>query len=460
MSGSKLTERLRGILKTSTTGETDVPEPSGEARPTCRQPASDSLELTLGGQWHGTDAARVFVVERRLSSGARHGNFRVLDCANRLKESLPRAALLLRQVPARCPFIFFDLETTGLNGGAGTYAFLIGCGWFDDCGSFVTRQYFLADCAGEGAMLDGVMQDLGRAGVLVSFNGKSFDAPLLETRYLFHRRPWIGAGVAHLDVLHPARRFWGGGDRDANCSLGTLETRLAGVRRLDDVQGFEIPARYFQYVRSGDARPLRDVLEHNRQDLLSLAAVTARLLELVEKGSGSTGDAREALALGHVYADAGADAGAREAYRRAVFLTVASDRPMSPPAGESPATSLRVAALRALARAERRARAFDDAADCWARILDLPECPARIAAEALEALAVHHEHRRRDLATARTLALRSLGHQSRPSWNEAVRHRVARLDKKLERLTEPGLFPFLSSPPSCGSQTSARRTSS
>jgi uncharacterized protein len=306
-----------------------------------------------------------------------------------------------------------------------------------------------------------VAADLARAGVLVSFNGKSFDAPLLETRYLFHRRPWIGGAVPHLDVLHPARRFWGGVTPDSTCSLGDLEKKLAGVSRLDDVQGFEIPGRYFQFVRSGDARPLQSVLEHNRQDLLSLAVLTSRLLQLLEEGSGSTIDAREALAVGHVHAEAGLDGAAKEAYRRAVALSFATDRIARSPGSSGRSTaSLRVTALRALARAERRARAFDDAAACWQRLADLPECPARIVAEALEALAVHHEHRLRNLTTARVLALRSLEHEARPSWNDAVRHRVARLEKKLERLTEPALFPFLSSPPSCDSQTSARRPSS
>ncbi len=115
-------------------------------------------------------------------------------------------------------------------------------------------------------------RELARAGALVSFNGKSFDAPLLEGRYLFHRMAWSGRDLPHLDVLHPARRFWkprngspGGlrrddgelltqGFRSEGCSLQSLERQLVGLRRRGDVPGFEIPARYFQFVRSGDAR--------------------------------------------------------------------------------------------------------------------------------------------------------------------------------------------------------------
>src|SRR5262249_21897386 len=147
------------------------------------------------------------------------------------------------------PFVFFDLETTGLSGGAGTQAFLVGVGWFEDDGSFTTRQHLLLRHADEPAMLNAVARDLDRAGALVSFNGKSFDAPVLETRYLFHRLEWIAASRPHVDVLHPARRFW----KEDECSLGVLEQQVLGAWREHDVSGFEIPSRYFQFLRTGDS---------------------------------------------------------------------------------------------------------------------------------------------------------------------------------------------------------------
>src|SRR5690349_23320589 len=154
------------------------------------------------------------------------------------------APMLSGGAPARAPFLFFDLETTGLNGGAGTYAFLVGCGWFDEDGGFVTEQHLLVDFASERPMLRAVARDLSRAGAIVSFNGKSFDAPVLETRYLFHRLDWFGTALPHLDVLHPARQFW---KRD-DCSLVALERHLVGHRRTGDVPGVQIPARYFHFV--------------------------------------------------------------------------------------------------------------------------------------------------------------------------------------------------------------------
>src|SRR5213079_2321368 len=94
------------------------------------------------------------------------------------------------------------------SGGAGTHAFLVGCGWFEADGGFLTRQFLMVRYSDERPLLATVAGELARAGALVSFNGKSFDAPVLETRYLFHRLDWIGGGMPHVDVLHPARRFW------------------------------------------------------------------------------------------------------------------------------------------------------------------------------------------------------------------------------------------------------------
>ena len=318
--------------------------------------------------------------------------------------------MLAGGVPARPPFVFFDLETTGLSGGAGTYAFLVGCGWFE-AGAFVTRQFVLTRIADEPALLAAVAADFSRAGSLVSFNGKSFDAPVLETRYLFHRLEWAAGRLPHVDVLHPARRFW----KRETCSLVALEQQVLDMRRTGDVPGFEIPARYFQFLRSGDARPLADVLEHNRLDLVSLARLTARLLHLVGRGPGAAGDAQEALALGHVYVRAGLEARARDCYAEAIRSC------RSPSAAFDP---IRIEALRALALAWRRARQFDAAADCWRQLTDVRGCPRHILGEAAEALAIHHEHRLRDLEGATTFALQCLENESR-------QHRLARLGRKL-----------------------------
>ena len=150
------------------------------------------LEAVLGGEWRERRAMR-----RASSSSAdrtpidAHGTRRSARSPRGLREAVERrrrcSPAALRRARRS---LFFDLETTGLSGGAGTYAFLVGCGWFDDDGAFVTRQFLLRGFADERPLLERVADELARAGALVSFNGKSFDAPLLETRYLFHRLEW------------------------------------------------------------------------------------------------------------------------------------------------------------------------------------------------------------------------------------------------------------------------------
>jgi uncharacterized protein YprB with RNaseH-like and TPR domain len=423
-----LANRIRDVLKPPAAAATVPPSrPSDGDRivPEAAITAARSLERALGGEWRSTGGASCFVVERRLPPDRLHGRMRLAEIAARFAAHAAEAALLTRGAPARPPFVFFDLETTGLSGGAGTYAFLVGCGSFSDEGAFITRQYVMTRYADERAMLDAVAQELSDAGALISFNGKSFDAPVLETRYLFHRLPWKGTDLPHLDALHPSRQFWGATTMQTGCSLVALERQVLGVHRTGDVPGFEIPARYFQFVRSGDASPLAAVLDHNRQDLLSLAGVTCRLLRLVSIGPQAAADGREALAIGRVYARAGLTSRAREAFAIAVRLTEQWRSTRT--------AAVRAAALHALALCERRGRRYGEAAAAWRALLEVPECPASLAREASEALAIHHEHRARDLAAARRFAVRTLGAGTGAARREAAARRLARIDRKLKQ---------------------------
>jgi uncharacterized protein YprB with RNaseH-like and TPR domain len=432
-----------GFSQTSESGSSRIPH--------------QQLEQTLGGEFRESAGRRSFVIVRRFEADRPYGRTTVGELAARLSAA-HGSAPLVSVAAARAPFVFFDLETTGLSGGAGTHVFLVGCAWFDDDRSFVVAQHLLVDFLSERSMLAAVAEHLVRAGALVSFNGKSFDAPVLETRYLFHRLTSPCAALPHVDVLHPARRFWGR-DGEVSCSLTSLERQVLGARRQGDVAGFEIPGRYFQFIRTGDPHPLVAVLEHNRLDLLSLAGLAAHLLHLVEQGPEAVRNAREALALGRLYARAGLEARADQAYRRALRLCTVGP--------------VRTDALRALALAARRCRQFEMAAERWRELLAMPNCPRAAAREATEALAIHHEHRNRDLAAAKSFALKSLELEPADSWQcrsetrragagDALRHRLARIERKLasERTTRLLSCPSLPLPPVSGSRTSAPRTSS
>lgn len=375
-------------------------------------------------QWNGHSFV---VIERSYPPGHRHGAIAVADAAPG-GDGWPSLGVLEPAARGR-RVLFLDLETTGLAGGAGTYAFLVGCGWFD-AGRFRVRQFLLAQYGAERGLLDAVAETASGAGALATYNGKTFDVPLMETRFSFHRVRSAFGAMPHLDMLHPARRLWQAAADPANaesaaigpagtCRLNAVEQSVLGHRREHDVPGLEIPSRYFRFVRSGDPRPLAAVLEHNRLDLLSLALLTARAAELLEAGAVAARTAREALGLGRFYQRAGMLVDARACFTRAANLA---------PTSHSATLS---EALRLSAVLSRRVRQYDAAASAWRALLELPACPRHLVHEASEALAVHHEHRERDLRRARDLAYRSMQATASRSRLDAAEHRLARLDRKL-----------------------------
>jgi uncharacterized protein YprB with RNaseH-like and TPR domain len=393
----------------------------------------------LGGEWCDVGGHRFLVVDRVYRPGHRHGRVTLADSLPPRSGVWPRLALLAGTDCAPRA-LFVDLETTGLAGGAGTYAFLVGCAWFDGA-LFRTRQFLLSNFTAERALLEAVAEVAQSAGTVVTYNGKSFDLPLIETRFVLHRMQTPFAGIPHVDMLHPARRLWRepapeageplGRGGDSACRLSTLEQTLCGHEREGDVPGFEIPARYFRFVRSGDPRPLAAVLEHNRLDLISLALVTARAAQLLDEGPGSATTAREALGLGRLYERAELHALASGAFARAAGID-----------GDLRADLLtRAEGLRAYATLARRQRRHTDAADAWQRLIALRRCPPHFVREAMEALAVHHEHRLRDPRSAHTFAQQSLHLQSTQGRRNALNHRLARLNRKLAVSSQSaGLF--------------------
>lgn len=425
-----LAERLRSMIRPGSSGS-PVLSHVGAEDPLPRSVPDDPagagwIAETLGGDWRGTGSQRYLVVDRLYPAGYRLGRVAIADCLPDDAGGWSRLGLLMTGAAADLAshrLLFFDLETTGLAGGAGTYAFLVGCGWFDGAG-FRVRQFLLTSIGSERPLLEDVASVLGGSSALVTYNGKTFDAPLIETRFLFHRLAASCAGLPHIDLLHAARRLWrsAGSDIDDGsgaCGLSLMERSILGHVRDQDVPSFEIPSRYFRFVRSGDVRGLTGVLEHNRLDLLALAMLMARAGQLLDEGAPATRTAREALGLGALYERGGMRPEARACYARAVELDAAD-------------VVTRAEGLRAYAILSRRERRYLDAAEAWRRILMMSDCPPRLLQEAAEALAVHHEHRARDLPVARRFAWQTLQYQTSASRARAVHHRLARLDRKME----------------------------
>ena len=431
-----LTSRLRSIVRPANTPPRELSyEPD-----TGRYEATIDLDRVadvLGGRPVTNGFGRALVVERHYESDRFHGARRVGDCAVADGDALRLLdpALLPTEAPSERT-LFVDLETTGLSGGAGTVAFLVGCGWFDT-GAFHVRQFLLTSYASERALLAAVAECLTGTTLLVTYNGKTFDLPVMETRWLFHRIPPPLDSVRHFDMLHPARRLWrtredGMLDDGGGCRLGTLERVLCGVTRTDDVPGMEIPARYFRFLRTGDAHPLEPVLEHNRLDLISLAAVTAHAVELAQEGSARCRDAAEALGLGRIYERAGSTDRAIACYERAI-------------GDPSAHVDVVAEALYRLGLRLRRERRYDDAAAVWRRVLALKQGrygPRSVLLPALrqfatEALAIHHEHRDKDYESAKEFTLRLLDDAPEA---DRPRHRLNRLERKIARKNDSHLF--------------------
>jgi len=178
--------------------------------------------------------------------------------------------------PAEGRILFLDTETTGLSGGAGTYIFMAGLARFTAAGDqLAVRQYLLPDPSAERAFLQQIEAELAAGDVIVCFNGKSYDLPLLQTRFLLNGFPPRFASVPVIDLLHPARTLWKA--RLQCCDLQTLEQQVLGYLRPDDLPGALAPERYFRYLRRRDPQLLEDVFRHNRDDMLAMAALAAAM---------------------------------------------------------------------------------------------------------------------------------------------------------------------------------------
>ncbi|NLT43207.1 MAG: hypothetical protein GXX93_11080 [Anaerolineae bacterium] len=314
--------------------------------------------------------------------------------------------------------VYFDTETTGLGTATGTLVFLVGVGRFVT-GGFEVTQYFLPGPDGEKAFLGGVREGLGET-FLVSYNGKCFDAPLLQTRYLLQRERLALTRWPHLDLLRAARGLYRA--RVPDCRLGTIERMVLGVEREEaDVPGFLIPGIYFDYLRSGAVEELARVFYHNLLDVLSLAGLGGAAAATME-GRLASPPASDLSGAGRLLELAGRDAEAEASYRRALLTARGEER---------------AAMLRRLGFLLKRQREHVRAAEVWNALVESGTDRDGVAHTEL---AKHLEHRIRDYTEALAvveMALQSGAHRA-PGMRAALEHRKARLlAKQASRLTGP-----------------------
>jgi len=370
--------------------------------------AHSAVEGWLGGEAVETEFGRHFETEKLYERYRRHGSADIGSLAE-LPEDLLNA-ISEGAAPSAPPdtWAFLDTETTGLSGGTGTCAFLVGIGRITPEG-FRVRQFFMRDYSEEASLLDAVKRHLATFRILITYNGRAFDQPLLETRYRLNRsRPPFGA-LEHLDLLYGARRLWK--LRYESCRLVDLETQVLGFEREGDVPGALIPYLYFEYLRTQRAARLLPVFHHNATDILTLACLTGIVpLAFKDPGNLPFRHGAEIAGIARWLRQAGELEQARELFRRALDAALPD--------------SLLFRTVWDLAALERKLGADDQAVALWK---DLTAVRNPFRGLALEELAKYYEHRQKDLPRALEATRAARIDRDSP----ALRRREQRLQRRI-----------------------------
>ena len=403
-----LSDRLKA-LGVKTGSELPFPEKSETYR----------IDSVLAGSVLATALGETFVYEERYPHDYHHGLAEI-----RFREPLTvmstwAADPRLSQIDPGS-FIFLDTETSGLAGGTGTYAFLVGAARFIG-DEFVLKQFFMRDPTEEAALLEGLAEFLAPGKALVTFNGKAFDAPLLATRYTLHSMPIPFKEFAHLDLLPLARRLWRA-RLESRALKYQEENILQAPRTTEEVPGYEIPWLYFDYLRTGDARPLKGVFYHNAMDVVAMAGLlnytAAMLADPFHEG---IEHALDVISLARLYEDLGEWETAARLFERGLQMSL----------DEADFWE----ATRRLSVLQKRRGDFDEALKLWEQAAGQGHIYAHVE------LAKYYEHRLRDpksalawtLSALADLERRDLPPYMRKHWKAELTHRKERLEKRAVR---------------------------
>ena len=391
--------------------------------PASKQKAGTSIQDVLPGHLVSTRRGEAFIYEEIYDAEYRHGEVSLeTDAPLNLMAAWANDPRLLSMPPEA--FAFLDTETSGMAGGTGTYAFLVGVGRFETSASnrtFHLQQFFMRDPGEEPALLEALAEFLAPCTALVTYNGKAFDAPLLVTRYTLHDIPVPFEDYAHVDLLHLARRLWR--DRLPSRTLKYIEENVLGApRTTEEVPGYEIPWLYFDYLRSGDASEMKGVFYHNAMDIVALAALfshSAAMLhdpfdERIQHGL-------DVIALAKLYEDLDRWDMAARLYERGLEMDLDEEDFWK--------------AVRRLSVLQKRRGDLDEAIRWWEQAAAQGHIYAHIE------LAKYYEHQLRDYPEAQKwtqAALREVQSSDLPAyerqyWQAELDHRLARLEGKIKK---------------------------
>ncbi|MHB8778580.1 MAG: ribonuclease H-like domain-containing protein [Anaerolineales bacterium] len=382
------------------------------------KPGSHTIDSVVAGTFLSTPRGEAFVSEQVFGEEYLHG---VISLYSKFPLSIISQwanDARIAELPIN-KFAFLDTETSGVSGGTGTYAFLVGAARFVD-DKFILQQFFLRDPSEEPAMLEALINFLAPCEGLVTFNGKSFDAPLLVTRYSLHRIPVPFKNYAHIDLLPLARRLWR--DRLPSRALKYLEEHVLGFTRTsEEVSGYEIPWLYFDYLRTGDASPLDGVFYHNAMDVVAMAALLGHVSELLaDPYNGSVQHGLDFVALGKLFEDLGHwDEAARLFERGLEFGLAEADFGV---------------AVKRLSILQKKRGDMDHALGLWEAASQKGHVYAHIE------LAKYYEHKLRDVKTSikwaksarREIEKADLPAYIRKHWLSEIDHRLVRLERKFK----------------------------
>jgi len=315
--------------------------------------------------------------------------------------------------------LYFDTETTGLDTGAGVYIFLAGLGFFKG-NRFVVEQYFMRDFPEEPAVLHAMAERMASFKNIVTYNGKTYDWPLLESRFAMNRRPMPIEQPVHLDLLHLARKLYR--FRLENCKLPSVEEGVLNFLRTDDMPGALLPERYFRYVRSRDARFIQKAFAHNAHDIVSMAAIQAAMIQFLNDPlAPGVYPAEDIYALGRIMEKKKDNSAAEEAF------TMALKQGLNP--------ELYKDALQKLSLSLKRQGQWDRACEVWQSMLQTTTMEKRLFAHV--ELAKYHEHRKQNFDAAEQFVIEAIEYLPKcyppqPAMCEELDHRLRRIRGKIK----------------------------
>jgi uncharacterized protein YprB with RNaseH-like and TPR domain len=375
------------------------------------------IEEVLSGKFISTPFGDSFVRENYFPQDYRCGEvelFQVFQSSAKTISSLARDDKL-KEIDIN-KTVFLDTETTGLAGGAGTYIFLVGVGYFEG-DQFCVRQYFMRDFNEERALLSAVNELLSNFEAIVSYNGKTFDVPLIQSRFIMSGMKLNLENPGHFDLLYPARRLWK--RRLENCSLSTVERDILGVIRENDVPGHLVPEIYFRYLKTKDARALKQVFEHNLQDILSLVALVSRMCVLVEDPLNNTEYGTDIFSIGKMFDEEKKYEQSTHYYTEALKHNLAE---------EEVSEILRLASF-----AYKRQGKWEEAEKIWKEII---ERSREFIYYPYEELAKYYEHYLKDYQKAETIVEEALNIEKNVFLREKLQYRLNRIKGKQKCLAQ------------------------